>query len=470
MKVGIGIDFGTSNSAAALFDGETVRGVEVDAAATVPGDVMPTALYLDRKLAATVGQPAIDRYIRENVGRTVTLRREEVGGLSISVADTDNTRTSRGDGIEMFAHVHAYTDQDQPGRLFRGVKRWLGNAKLDAVRVFDHRFRLVSLVTPILAYLVRSARASQSRHTAVYVGRPVHYEGVAPRADALASERMREACGHAGLGASLLWLEPIAATQSYLHDERDAQERIVLTYDFGGGTLDLSLIRARGEALEILATHGIGFGGDEINRMLYRAKLFPELGEGLDYRVPIVSETKRIAFPFERFAPRLLNWPLAFELNRPDLRETIVQGMRESPDARHRLGRLLELITRNRAYAVVQAIESAKLELSSHTHARIRDDELDLDVPVSRDELERLLDPWLDRIDAGIESLLARAALPAASVDVVVRTGGSSSIPAVIRRLEQRFPGRVVEHDRFTSIAAGLAIASFRGSGSGVVG
>jgi hypothetical chaperone protein len=45
---------------------------------------------------------------------------------------------------------------------------------------------------------------------------------------------------------------------------------------------------------------------------------------------------------------------------------------------------------------------------------------------------------------------------------VVVRTGGSSSIPAVIRRLDQRFPGRVVEHDRFTSIAAGLAIASFR--------
>jgi len=33
----------------------------------------------------------------------------------------------------------------------------------------------------------------------------------------------------------------------------------------------------------------------------------------------------------------------------------------------------------------------------------------------------------------------------------------------VIRRLEHRFPGRVVEHDRFTSIAAGLAIASYRG-------
>jgi hypothetical chaperone protein len=463
VKVGIGIDFGTSNSAAALFDGETLRAVALDAAATPGGDVMPTALYLDRKLAATVGQPAIDRYIRDNVGRKVTLRREEVGDVSITVADTDNTRAANSDGISLYARVHAYTDQEQPGRLFRGVKRWLGNTKLEAVRVFAHRFRLVSLVTPVLAYLERAIRPSRTDGTAVYVGRPVHYEGGARRADDAATERMREACGHAGLGNGPLWLEPIAATLSYLHGQRDAQKRIVLTYDFGGGTLDLSLIRARGESLEVLATHGLGLGGDEINRMLYRAKVFPELGAGLRYHVPLVSERKRVSFPFERFEARLLNWPMAYELNRPDLRETIVQAMRESPDARRRLGRLLELITRNRAYAVVQAIESAKLELSSRLHAHIREDDLDLDIPVSREELERLLEPSLDAVDRAIESLLASASVRAASVDVVVRTGGSSSVPAVIRRLEQRFPRRVVEHDRFTSIAAGLAIASFRG-------
>lgn len=462
MTVGIGIDFGTSNSSAALFDGETVRAVALDAASTAGGDVMPTALYLDRKLAATIGQPALDRYVRENVGRQVTLKREQVGGLEITVAETDDTKV-HGDGIQIYAHVHAYTDQDQPGRLFRGVKRWLGNDKLEAVRVFDHRFRLVSLVTPILSYLAHAIRAERSPDGGVYVGRPVHYEGDAERADRVAMQRMQEACGHAGLERCAPWLEPIAATLSYLHDRPDAQERIVLTFDFGGGTLDLSLIRARDQAFEVLAADGMGLGGDEINRMLYRAKLFPELGEGLEQHIPLVSERKRVQFPFERFAPRLLNWPLAYELNRPELRETIVQGMREGSDARRRLERLLELITRNRAYAVMQAVEGAKLELSSHALARIREEDVDLDVPVSRDELERLLEPSLDRIDACIESLLARAGLSATSVDVVVRTGGSSCIPAVVRRLEQRFPGRVVEHDRFRSIAAGLAIASFRG-------
>ncbi len=460
MKLGMGIDFGTSNSSVALFDGQVVTRVALDPAAPPPGDVMPTALYLDRRLAATIGQAAIDRYIRENVGRTVTLRRELVGDVTFTVADTDETRP--GDGLQVSATVHAYTDQEQPGRLFRGVKRWLGNAKLDTVRVFGHRFRIVSLVTPILAQLERLTRETRPPGAVVYVGRPVHYEGGADAADGTAVERMREACGYAGLGASAPWLEPIAATLSYLHDRPDSGERIVLAYDFGGGTLDLSLIRARGATWEILATRGLGFGGDEINRMLFRAKVFPELGLGTEQRVPVATAWKRVRFPFERFAPRLLNWPMAYELNRPELRETIVQGMREGGDTRLKLGRLLELITRNRAYAVVQAIEGAKVELSSRTHARIREESLDLDVAVSRAELDRLLEPWLDRVDSCLDSLLEAADLPAAAVDVVVRTGGSSSIPAAIARLERRFPGRVVEHDRFTSIAAGLAIASFR--------
>src|SRR5262245_40759990 len=461
MPLGIGIDYGTSNSAAASFDGETVRAIPLDAAAAPGGSVMPTALYLDRKLGATVGQPAIDRYVRENVGRRIELAREDLGELAITVSDTDETK-ARGEGLNVVARVHAFTDQGQPGRLFRGVKRWLANRKLERVRVFGARFRVVSLLTPILAYFEAATRGARGEHTRVYVGRPVHYEGASADGDALAVERMREACGYAGFAEAALWPEPIAASLSYLHRAPESQSRTVLTFDFGGGTLDLSLLRARGEEFDLLAVDGIGLGGDELNRIVYRALVFPELGEGLEEHVPVMAERKRVRFPFERFEGRLLNWPLAYDLNRPDLRERIVQAMREGPDARRRLGRLLELIRGNRAYAVVQAIEAAKLALSSAERARIVEPDLDLDVPVTRAQFEQLLAPSLERIDERLEALLAQAGVPAASVDVVVRTGGSSSIPAVIARLEQRFPGRVVEHDRFTSIAAGLAVASFR--------
>ena len=55
-----------------------------------------------------------------------------------------------------------------------------------------------------------------------------------------------------------------------------------------------------------------------------------------------------------------------------------------------------------------------------------------------------------------------RAGLRADQIDVVLRTGGSSLIPAVRRILDDRFPTQVVDHDPFTSVAAGLAIASYR--------
>ena len=56
---------------------------------------------------------------------------------------------------------------------------------------------------------------------------------------------------------------------------------------------------------------------------------------------------------------------------------------------------------------------------------------------------------------------LERAGLDAGAIDIVLCTGGSSLIPAVRGILEDHFSGRVVEHDPFTSVAAGLAIASY---------
>jgi hypothetical chaperone protein len=48
-------------------------------------------------------------------------------------------------------------------------------------------------------------------------------------------------------------------------------------------------------------------------------------------------------------------------------------------------------------------------------------------------------------------------------VDRVVRTGGSSQIVAVRQLLEGLFPDKVTEHDPFTSVAGGLAIADYHG-------
>ena len=67
----------------------------------------------------------------------------------------------------------------------------------------------------------------------------------------------------------------------------------------------------------------------------------------------------------------------------------------------------------------------------------------------------------LDLVERALSDTLERAGLHRDAIDIVLCTGGSSLIPAVRRILEEHFPGRVVEHDPFTSVAAGLAIASY---------
>ena len=152
MRQGIGIDFGTTNSTVALYDGERVRYLPLEA--VVGGEVMPTALYLSRERQASVGRAAIDRYTRDNNGRTVRLSAGVVGAIEVTVAgtvDTDTNIERFGGAITNCFDVHAWTDQELPGRLFRSMKRWLGSATIDRVRVFDASYRIEALATPVLA-------------------------------------------------------------------------------------------------------------------------------------------------------------------------------------------------------------------------------------------------------------------------------------------------------------------------------
>jgi hypothetical chaperone protein len=457
--LGIGIDFGTSNSSVALFDGQKLAGVRLEPETDAP-EVMPSALYLDRELRAEIGRAAIETYLLENAGRTVVLQAEDIGEITFTVSEGDSIRGSEGGSITTTARVHAFTDREQPGRMFRGVKRWLGNSALERVQVFDARYRIVALVTPVLKHLAeRATDAAGGAAPRVYVGRPVHFEGGSAQADATASARLAEACGYAGLDDATLYPEPVAAALSFLHARGAEPGSVVLAFDFGGGTLDLTLLRNSASSFEILATHGVPIGGDEINRRVYRDAVFPALGEGA--QVWDAFHTRKLPFDFRAFSDRLLNWPLAYELNTSANRELIRISMQAGGDAAIALRRLLSLIDGNHAYRVFQAIERAKLSLSLSEDTSIQVPELALELPLSRERFERIIEGVLSEIDEGVQRTLTLAGLEPSQIDVVVRTGGSSQIPAVVRLLERHFGDRVVEHGVFTSIAAGLAIAAF---------
>ena len=199
---------------------------------------------------------------------------------------------------------------------FWGLKRLLGNPAIDRIFVFNRPYRLVALLTPVLLRLheavERELRVPISR---AHAGRPVNFEGSDVSRNALAVGRLREACAHAGFRTVGFYPEPIAATLSFLWQRKLTGNGKVLTVDFGGGTLDLSVIRYSGAKFEVLSTAGADLGGDRIDQLIFRRLLFPLLGEGEAWSRQIDGQPVETVFPFAEYEEGILNWAITHTLN-----------------------------------------------------------------------------------------------------------------------------------------------------------
>lgn len=462
--IGVGLDFGTSNSTAAWFDGRDLHYVRLEA----DGPVLPTAIHLDRDYASLTGQAAILKYVEENRGRRVEMVAEVIGEAATGIGGSE-----AGDDITSRLQTQRNTlygplmDRGLPGRLFHGLKRLLGDPKVERLTVFERHFRLVALLTPILQRM-RTGIELETGHklAGIHIGRPVNFEGRGASgqgSNATALSRLEEACRHAGLPVTAFYPEPVAATLSYLHRAHPATGGTALTVDFGGGTLDLAAVRYAGSTFEVLGTAGIGLGGDKIDQLIYQTLLFPELGKGELWRREVDGHWIETLFPFEEYESALLNWPITHTLNQNRTTAMVVDRISRGGPAAVKFERLLDLVRFNYSHNCFQAIRRAKIELSERESTTIDIPELNLQIPFSRSAFEGLLAKPLADTRGLIEALLQELRLTSDQIDVVIRTGGTSQIVAVRQLLDELFPGKVVGHDPFTSVAGGLAIANHAG-------
>jgi hypothetical chaperone protein len=458
-KLGIGIDFGTTNSAAAIFDGETVSLIQLER----DGPIMPSATYIDQALQSKTGQSAIDQYIADNTGRTVELIPEIVGEVSKFVEHGDGGEMNEVETSTEKIYGAPVTDSGMQGRLFRGTKRLLADSRVRRLMVFDHPFRLVALITPLLLRMRQSIESEIGAATYAHIGHPVNFEGREQYGNKLALNRLGEAYKYAGVGKQIFYPEPIAAAASYLHARPGVPGDTLLTVDFGGGTLDLCVLRRHGDDFDVVATHGIGLGGDHIDQLLFKHLLFPLLGQGETWRRRgFDREVIETQFPFSDFADLLLNWAITYTLNQNKYTTPVMECIEQGGSGKRKFERLREVIKNNLSYLLFACIKDFKAALSNNEEARLDIPEIDVDVCLSRVEFEQLISQPLAQIAEAVDTTLKKAGMNSRDIDIVLRTGGSSLIPAVKRMLDERFPDRVVEHDPFTSVAAGLAVASFK--------
>src|SRR5262249_44013989 len=110
-----------------------------------------------------------------------------------------------------------------------------------------------------------------------------------------------------------------------------------------------------------------------------------------------------------------------------------------------------------------EEVRRAKVALSSLDRDAIamNVEEIQFSQPITRGQFEYYIAAECARIATAVDRVIASAELLPDQIDVVLRTGGSSAIPWFVAMLERKVgAGKVIEHDVFTSVAAGLALSA----------
>ncbi|OLC58597.1 MAG: hypothetical protein AUH85_00495, partial [Chloroflexi bacterium 13_1_40CM_4_68_4] len=429
-----GLDFGTSNTSLAVWDGDRSDVLPLD---PVVGAAMPTVLYVRRDGSSHVGRPAIDAYLSDN--RTRGPIKREFLPLGVKMVSS-NPFQKPVDAVIL-------TDVNSPGRLFQALKTFLGSELDVRTNVFGEERGLEQLIAIVLVHVRDRARelVGEAPET-ITIGRPVEYIG-GPPAEARAIERMRVAAELAGFREVRFAYEPVGAAHS-----AEVARGVSVVFDFGGGTLDLAVVD-RDTDLRVLATAGAGIGGDRCTERLIDDAVAPRLGSRAEWG------PKRLHLP-AFIVNALHDWHALSALNEKPLLEALDELVKQGAPRRE-LVALKDAIALQLGYEIFMSADTTKCELSSMPAAILtyHHGAVDVDARVTRGRFETLVSPLLEDTEVLLDAVLAKAGVVAENVGEVVTTGGSSAIPAFRSLLAKHFPrSRVREAAAFTSVAAGLAM------------
>jgi len=349
----IGIDLGTSNSAAAVLRGGRPVIIPSAEGISLGGKAFPSYVAEAADGQIIVGEPA---------------RRQ-------AAANPEGTTTA--------------------------FKRRMG--RREKIRLRTQEYSPEQLSAFLLQKIKRDAEA--------FLGEPVSQAVVTVPAyfDDNQRSATKDACRIAGLEVVRLVNEPTAAALAYGLD-RMGQEMRIAVIDFGGGTLDVTIMEFGKGVFEVKATSGdTQLGGTDMNQ-----KLFEHLAErfknesGIDIRAD------------QKAAARLM-----------------------------------------------EAAEMAKIELTTTTSTHISlpyisaagGEPKHLEMDLSRTDLERVVRPIIERCRHPVDQALGDAGITPDKVGKIVFVGGPTRMPSVRAYFEEIF-GKKSESgvDPMECVASGAAI------------
>ena len=350
----IGIDLGTSNSAAAVVMGGKPTIIPAAEGATVGGKAFPSVVAFSKDGELLVGEPA---------------RRQ-------AVTNPENTVIA--------------------------AKRKMGSDHLFKIQGKDYKPQQIS--SYILQKIKKDAEA--------FVGEPV--EKAVITVPAYFDDNQRQATKDAGIIAGLdvvrIINEPTAASLAFGLDKTQEDMKI-LVFDFGGGTLDVTIMEMGGGVFEVMSTSGdTQLGGTDMDQVL------------IDF---IADEFKK------------------------------KEGIDLSQDT--------TAITRIR-----EAAEKAKIELSTVMETDVNlpfishdssSGAKNLELRITRAKLDELIGPIVERCKPSVLKALEDAKINTSEINKIVMVGGPTRIP-LVRKFVSELVSKEAESgvDPMEAVAMGAAI------------
>jgi len=273
---------------------------------------------------------------------------------------------------------------DLPGQGVREIKRKMGTS--ETVEILGKKYRPEQISAEILRKLVDIAEeALQITIREVVLSVPANFDNAARQATLDAAEI-------AELKVLRLINEPTAAALAFGINNIDVEEQLAV-FDFGGGTLDITILEMISGLLDVKCSYGD-----------------PKLG-GKDFDEEL---TKLILKKFQT----------------------------EHPKAQ--ISEKSQRTLKGKAKELKESLSGAFSEAVYLPNFAVENSEpIDLDIEVTREEFEQAIKSLLERAQKCLQQALDAKRLKPSEIDRILLVGGTTYIPAV-RQLVTKFFGKEV--------------------------
>ncbi|MFC5526834.1 Hsp70 family protein [Rhodanobacter ginsengisoli] len=457
----LGIDFGTSYSAAAAIVGGELQLVRFGDAEQFRTAVFfpervpdPADFTLTPALEAQLeAQLRLARSQQRQLADAATARGQQPPSRSDAELRRDALRVVRRQWLEdrtrtasapVASFQHAlFGDEAVEGYLDSGG----GNLIESPKSMFGYRLdpQVRRVIVHIATHILEHIRLTASHQFGVpvrgaVIGRPVEFRSsMGAQGSVQAIEILREAAAAAGFDHVTFLEEPAAAAMHYHRSLASRQHALIV--DIGGGTTDVAHAQlGGGVAPHIARSWGLPKGGTDLDVSISLHSFMPQLGKEL------------IRLPAHHYvdAASVHNLPRQREFQQHDYR------MLDEPWG----SRLRALQQPGATTRLNQTAERTKISLSGASRHRAELDfiERDLTVEAGSADFEHAIGSFLGQLERTLAKV--RDELPALPASVFL-TGGTSRTPQVSACVQACFAEiPLVRGDPSLGVVSGLAVAA----------